>query len=97
MSGCRMIRGLRTTAMVLCAVGVSLGCHHVPAAAAIVPVPVGLDSAGVERWLADQRWACRGRLVMLWDEGGAARNFDSATTIVGSRYHAGLEGVLCRS
>ena len=63
----------------------------------MVPVPVGLDSAGVERWLTEQRLACRGRLVMLWDEGGALRNFDSATTTVRFRYHPGFEGVLCRS
>ena len=51
---------------------------------------------GVERWLGEQRSACRGQLVTLWDEGGAVRNFDSATTTAGFRYRSGLRSIQCR-
>jgi len=77
-----------------CAVGFSIGCHH-REAATIVPVPMGLDSAGVARWVAQQRTACRGRLVTLLDEGGTARNFDSTATRTEFRYHSYLAGVQC--
>jgi hypothetical protein len=61
----------------------------------MVPIPVGLDSAGVARWLDQQRGACRGHLVNLLDE-GAVRNFDAASTSTEFRYHSGLVGVQCR-
>ena len=64
-------------------------------AATIVPVPMGLDSAGVARWVAQQRTACRGRLVTLLDEGGTARDFDSTATRTEFRYHSYLAGVQC--
>jgi hypothetical protein len=78
-----------------CVVGFSIGCHH-REAATMVPVPMGLDSAGVARWLAQQRTACRGRLVVLWDEGGAARNFDSTATSMAFRYHSYPGDVQCQ-
>jgi hypothetical protein len=91
-----MISRLLAVAIVICTAGVSIGCHRGTAAAAMLPIPVGLDSVGVERWLGEQRSACRGRLVMLWDEGGAVRNFDSATTTARFRYRSGLRSLQCR-
>ena len=61
----------------------------------MVPVPIGLDSAGVARWLGQQRAACLGHVVTFLDE-GAVRNFDSGATSAGFRYHSGLVGIECR-
>ena len=69
------------------------GCHRRPAATPVIPVPNGLDSVGVQRWLAAQRKACRGHLVTARDE-GAFHNFDS-TSIPEYRYRIGLVGVQC--
>jgi hypothetical protein len=82
-----MISPFITAIIAACSVAFSIGCHH-REAATIVPVPMGLDSAGVARWVAQQRTACRGRLVTLWDEGGRARNFDSTATSTEFRYHS---------
>lgn len=79
-----------------CAVIASLGCHHRETVTRIVPVPVGLDSGGVVRWLDQQRAACRGRLVTFRDE-GSLRNFDFATMSRGSQYQSGLVGVQCQA
>ena len=89
----RFIVGIAAT----CAVVVTNGCHHREPATTIVPVPMGLDSVGVARWLDQQRAACRGRLVMLRDEGVAVRDFDSAAARREFRYHSGLVGVQCQS
>jgi hypothetical protein len=91
-----------------CAVCVSSGCHHRAPAPSIVSVPAGLDAAGVARWVDEQRAACRGRLIVLMDEGGVARNYDTAATTsarstvvptpppADARYYLGLAGVECR-
>jgi hypothetical protein len=91
-----MISRFITAVVAACAVGFSVGCHHREPATTIVPVPIGLDSAGVARWLGQQRAACRGHLVTLLDE-GSIRNFDSAATRTEFRYHSWLVGVQCRS
>ena len=91
-----MISRFITAVVAASAIGFSIGCHHRQAAATIVPVPIGLDSAGVAHWVAQQRAACRGRLVMHLDKGGAVRNFDSAATSTEFRYHSGLIGVQCQ-
>jgi hypothetical protein len=90
----RMISRFITAAIATCAVGFSIGCHR-REAGTTVPVPIGLDSAGVARWVAQQRAACRGRLLTLLDE-GAVRNFDSAATRIEFRYHSSLIGVQCQ-
>jgi hypothetical protein len=92
----RMISRFITAVVAACAVGYSIGCHHREVATTIVPVPIGLDSAGVARWIAQQRAACRDRLVTLMDEGGTARNFDSSAPSREFRYHSGLVGVQCQ-
>ena len=80
-----------------CAVALFNGCHHAAkGATAIVPVPIGLDSAGVARWLTQQRTDCRGRLITVLDHGGAVRNLDSVATGASVRFCPGLVGVQCR-
>lgn len=91
----RMISRFMTAVATACAVGLFIGCHHREAAIAIVAVPVDLDSAGVARWLGQQRAACRGHLLTFSDE-GAIRNFDSTGTRTEVRYRSGLVGVQCR-
>jgi hypothetical protein len=90
-----VIRHFIAAAVAACTVGISIGCHHSPPATTVVPVPIGLDSAGVARWLGQQRAACRGRLITLLDQ-GAVRNFDSAATSTEFRYHSGLVGTQCQ-
>ena len=91
-----MISRFTTGVVAACAVGFSIGCHHREAAATTVPVPISLDSAGIARWVTQQRAACRGRLVTLLDEGVAARNFDSAATSTEFRYRSVLVAVQCQ-
>ena len=91
-----MIRRLITAVGAACISSIFLGCHNRTEATAIVPVPIGLDSAGVARWFGQQRASCRGQLVSFLDE-GAVRNFDSAATSTEFRYRSGLVGVQCRS
>lgn len=43
-----------------------------------VSPPKGLDSVGVAKWVVQQRAACPGRLNLLFDEGGNARDFDTS-------------------
>jgi len=83
------------TIVMACTVVFSIGCHR-SASPAIVPVPSGLDSAGEVRWLTQQRAKCRGRLIKLLDEGGAARDFDSVVTGATVRFRSVLAGVECR-
>lgn len=79
------------------AVVISSGCHHAAnPATTIVPVPIGLDSAGEARWLSQQRADCRGRLIKFLDEGGAVRNLDSVARGTTVQFHSGLVGVQCR-
>jgi len=90
---------IRTIATIAAACGVTLfsRCYHAGRGApAIVPVPIGLDSAGVARWLTQQRTDCRGHLITVLDEGGAVRNFDSASKETTARFYAALAGVQCR-
>jgi hypothetical protein len=85
------------TIVAACAIVLFSGCHNAgTGATAMVPVPIGLDSAGVARWLTQQRTDCRGHLITLLDEGGAVRNFDSVATGTSVRFYAGLVGVQCR-
>jgi hypothetical protein len=85
-------RRLPVAIVVLCA-GFFGGRHRRAAVPSMVPVPIGLDSVGVARWLADQRKACRGRLVTTYDE-GSVHNFDTAS-VIEYRYRIGLIGVQC--
>ena len=79
-----------------CTVGLVLGCHRsAKTATSIVPVPIGLDSAGLTRWLSQQRTDCRGHLIKFLDE-GAVRNFDSVAAGTSFRFQSGLVGVQCR-
>ena len=73
----------------------SIECHRA-GNLVTVPVPSGLDSAGEARWLSQQRAKCRGRLIKLLDEGGAARDFDSVVTGAEVRFRSVLAGVECR-
>jgi hypothetical protein len=88
-----MISRVITVIFAACAVGFAIDCHRRPATT-IVPVPTGLDSSGIARWLGQQRAACRGHLVTLVDE-GAVRNIDSAATRTDVRYRSSLVGVQC--
>jgi hypothetical protein len=90
-----MISRFIMTAMAMCIACYVSGCHRRPAAT-MVPVPSGLDSAGVEHWLGQQRAACRGHLVTLWDKGGAVRNFDSTRLRTDFPSRSGLVGVQCQ-
>jgi hypothetical protein len=90
-----MISRVITIAMTICIACDVSGCHR-GQAATIVPVPSALDSAGVERWLSQQRAACRGHLVTLWDKGGAVRHFDSTRVQTDFASRSGLVGVQCQ-
>jgi hypothetical protein len=79
-----------------CAFGISTGCYRSRGDTDIVPVPTGLDSIGLARWLGQQEAACRGHLVRFLDEGGATRDFDSVGGRAPVRYLSGLVGVACR-
>jgi hypothetical protein len=79
-----------------CAVICSMSCHHPATVTPLVPVPVGLDSAGVVRWLDEHRSACRGRLVTFRDE-GSVRNFDSVVMSRGFHYQSWVVAVQCQA
>jgi hypothetical protein len=82
--------------LVACLLGLSIGCHRKGVGQAIVPVPAGLDSAGVARWVSEQRAACSGHLVSYHDEGGGTRDFDSVPPRRSYRYVSTVLGVSCR-
>jgi hypothetical protein len=91
----RMISRVITTALAISIACDVTGCHR-GQAATIVPVPSALDSAGVERWLSQQRAACRGHLITLWDKGGAVRSSHSAGMLMDFPSRSGLVGVQCQ-
>ena len=62
-------------------------------ARASVDVPPGLDSAATERWVAEQRRACRGQFYSLFDEGMIARKGPDSTVVF--RYERSFAGVQC--
>ena len=60
---------------------------------ASVSVPPGLDSAATERWLAEQRRACRGRFFSVFDENMIGRKGPDSTVVF--RYERTFSGVQC--
>ena len=60
---------------------------------ASVDVPPGLDSAATERWVAEQRRACRGQFYSLFDEGMIGRKGPDSTVVF--RYDRRFTGVQC--
>lgn len=82
----------RVTAVVVLVL--SLGCfvrrHSGLAYDQIISPPAGLDSLATVKWVDKQRAACRGRLLMLVDE-GSVRDLDRP-----ARYQSSLVGVECR-
>ena len=57
-----------------------------------VSPPKGLDSAGVAKWIGQQRAACPGNLNLLRDEGGTMRNYGGSPV----PYQSPLIAVVCR-
>lgn len=87
------MRSLQLVVVVLAVV--VAGCVHSGHALRFgeqVSTPKGLDSAGVAKWLVQQRAACPGILNLLFDEGGTARNYGSSTFT----YQSPLVAVVCR-
>lgn len=68
-----------------------LACARAPATPAVTPVPAGLDSGAVERWVAAERRSCRGAFETLSDEGAVATG-DSARVF---RYFRRVTSVRC--
>lgn len=77
------------------------GCfHRAGPTGQLVNVPRGLDSAATVKWVEAQRAACHGKLFLLFDEGGAVRDFDKpsgADKRPVARYYTGLAGAQCNS
>jgi hypothetical protein len=60
---------------------------------ASVDVPTGLDSAATEHWVAQQRRACRGEFLTLFDEDMIGRRGPDSTVVF--RYERRFAGVQC--
>jgi hypothetical protein len=69
MSNERIIGRIVAAVAAACAITSSVGCHRRQAAIVMASAPAGLDSIGINRWLSQQRAACRGHLVTLFDQG----------------------------
>lgn len=92
-----MARGIMIAAT-LCTL-LSLGClsrRRASDSASVVSVPAGLDSIGLAHWVDRQRAACPGNLILLRDEGGVTRDFDSASGRPTATFRSSLVGVQCR-
>ena len=90
-----MARGI-IIAATLCTTLLSFGCRSRTAPdSAVVPVPSGLDSTSLARWVDRQRAACPGHLALLFDEGGQTRDLDS-TAGRSTRFRTTLASVQCQ-
>ena len=74
----------------------ALACARPRTDGAVKPVPAGLDSAAIDRWVAAERRACRGTVETFSDDGAVALRTpsDSASTL---RHFRRVTGVRCAS